>query len=382
MSMKWVASSGALAVLLVSGLSACAPSKMEAVTYPVENPSHLSDWGFFDVSSGALELSDGVLPYDLNAPLFTDYAHKLRTIWVPTDAPTADLNTGGVPDLPVGTVISKTFYYSKADAAETSVLKSEDPAGIFNPALGDLQSIRLMETRLLVRREQGWEPVSYVWNEAQTDAVLTKIGDVEALTLVDPAGDSSEFTYVVPDINQCAGCHAPNNTTREIEPLGLRARHINKPYLHDGDERNQLDYFVEQGVLSEIGDTKSIPANADWTDASLSLEQRARSYLDINCAHCHNPVGPADTSGLDLTVDAADGPALGLCKLPIAAGSGTGGRAFSIVPSAPDESILVYRLETTKPGAMMPELGRALSHAEGVALVREWIASMDGDCAT
>jgi uncharacterized repeat protein (TIGR03806 family) len=380
--MNRVALRAALVGLILSGLTACAADKVEVVSHAADNPAHLSDWGLFDVSGGALELSDGVLPYDLNSPLFTDYAHKLRTIWVPANTPVVDVNAGGVPDLPVGTVISKTFYYPISGAGTSDVLKSEDPAGQFNPALADLDTIRLMETRLLVRREQGWEPVSYVWNDAQTDAVLNKIGDVKPLTLVDPDGAREDFAYIVPDINQCTGCHAPNNTTREIQPLGVRARHLNKPYAHDGADKNQLAFLAEQGILSSIEDAATLPANADWTDDSLPLEQRARAYLDINCSHCHNPVGPADTSGLDLTVDAALGPALGVCKLPIAAGSGTGGRAFSIVPGAPDESILIYRLETAKPGAMMPELGRALSHSEGVALIRDWIANMDGDCSS
>ena len=79
-------------------------------------------------------------------------------------------------------------------------------------------------------------------------------------------------------------------------------------------------------------------------------------------------------------MEAELGPALGLCKLPIAAGSGTGGRPFDIVPGQPDQSILLHRMETTKPSAMMPELGRSLSHEEGVALVREWISAMAGVC--
>lgn len=341
----------------------------------------LSDWGLFDVSGEALELSDGVIPYDLSSPLFTDYANKLRTLWVPSGAPAADLSAGNVPDLPVGTVISKTFYYPKAGGASTRVVKAEDPPGQLNPILSDLSQVRLMETRLLVRREDGWAAVSYVWNEAQTDAVLTRIGDAQSLTLVDPQGEDKDFTYIVPDINQCAGCHAPNNTSREIQPLGVRARHLNTSFTHEGTVSNQLAFLRERGVLSDLGPVSALPANADWSDTSASLEARARSYLDINCAHCHNPVGPADTSGLDLTMAADFGPALGVCKLPIAAGSGTGGRAFSIVPGAPDESILLYRLETTKPGAMMPELGRALQHAEGVALIHDWIAEMDGGCA-
>jgi len=364
---------------MIAGLAACSPAAETATFFPEEDPQRLSDWRIFDVSGGALELSEGVVPYDLNTPLFTDYAHKLRTLWVPEGAPAGKLNLGDVPDLPVGTVISKTFYYPKAGEASNTVLKADDPLGQLNPVLSDLNQVRLMETRLLVRRDQGWEPVSYVWNEAQTDAVLTRIGDAQVLTLKDP--QDVDFTYIVPDINQCSGCHAPNNTSREVQPLGVRVRHLNKNYTHEGAVETQLRYLFERGFFEDPGTVTTLPANTDWTDEAASLEARARSYLDINCAHCHNPVGPADTSGLDLTMDAALGPALGVCKLPIAAGSGTGGRAYSIVPGDPDASILTYRLETTKPGAMMPELGRALAHVEGVALIRAWIAEMDGTCA-
>jgi hypothetical protein len=77
---------------------------------------------------------------------------------------------------------------------------------------------------------------------------------------------------------------------------------------------------------------------------------------------------------------ASVGPEMGRCKPPIAAGSGTGGHKFSIVPGDPDASILTYRLASTDPGSMMPELGRGLAHEEGVALIRAWIADMDGDC--
>ena len=101
------------------------------------------------------------------------------------------------------------------------------------------------------------------------------------------------------------------------------------------------------------------------------MDERARSYLDINCSHCHNKVGPADTSGLLLEPTDKVGPSLGLCKLPIAAGTGTGDRKYGIVPGKPDESIFTYRMKSVIPSEMMPELGRSLSHAEGVALIEQ-----------
>ena len=379
----------ALLLLAVGLVSACGggqkPAPQTKATYIAgSSPDQLSAWGVFDVQDNQLTLSEGVVPYDLNTPLFTDYAHKLRTIWVP-DGQTAAYREADYPDFPVGSVISKTFYYSRAqndpsEAFSGAVLIEEAVSGALEPGLQDLSGIRLVETRLLVRREAGWEALSYVWNDAQTDADLTRIGDTQAMTLVDHQGKEMDFVYIVPDKNQCAGCHALNNTTRALAPLGVRPRHINKAFAYPSGEMNQIEYLELMGYLNGVPARETIAQNADWTDERYSLEARARAYLDINCSHCHNPVGPADTSGLDLTITASQDQSLGLCKLPIAAGSGTGDRPFDIVPGHPDASILLYRMETTRPAAMMPELGRSTAHQEGVALIRDWIAHMEGGC--
>ena len=122
------------------------------------------------------------------------------------------------------------------------------------------------------------------------------------------------------------------------------------------------------------------PRNADWLDAKQPLDARARAYLDINCGHCHSPKGPGNTSGLWLDAATREPLRLGRCKLPIAAGKGTGDRRHDIVPGQPDASILTYRMVSEDPSAMMPELGRSVVHDEGVQLVRDWIAAMQGTC--
>jgi hypothetical protein len=114
----------------------------------------------------------------------------------------------------------------------------------------------------------------------------------------------------------------------------------------------------------------------DYNDASKPLEQRALAYLDINCAHCHNPAGQAQTSGLFLDWKTTDKTAYGFMKTPVAAGRGSGGRQYDIVPGRPDQSILYYRMASTDPGVMMPEMGRKLNHAEGLKLIEEWIKSL------
>jgi uncharacterized repeat protein (TIGR03806 family) len=234
---------------------------------------------------------------------------------------------------------------------------------------------------LLVRRADGWVAIAYVWNDEQSDAVLRRTGEVQQLTLHRPDGRETAFSYVVPNQNQCAGCHATNNTTRKLSPIGPNARNLNKPSTF-APGFNQLDHWLSAGWLAgDFADAATAPRNVVWTDENEPLEARARAYLDANCSHCHSDVGPADTSGLDLRPQIAFGPKFGECKTPVAAGGGSGGRPFDIVPGDPDQSIFVYRLQTTKPGDMMPELGRSLSHEEGVALISDWIASLQGSCA-
>lgn len=361
--------------LLSLALVACSDDKaLSPRTFDTENPPRLSDWGMMTTTGETLTLAASVQPYDLATPLFSDYAQKLRTVWMPPGT-SALFHQDQVFDFPVGTVITKTFYYPTTDdgsvltGPETSVNKR-------SLSLGDVQ---LMETRILVRRAHGWDALPYVWNEDQSDAVLKRTGAIKPLRLARADGRREDFNYLVPNANQCAACHATDATTKKIVPIGPKARHLNKASTFE-PAFNQLDHWLAAGLLSTDGDITDVPANADWQDGSASLSARARAYLDINCSHCHNPRGAADTSGLNLEPDAS-GPALGRCKAPIAAGGGTGGRPFGIVPGMPDQSITVFRLQTTDPGAMMPELGRAVAHEEGVTLIANWIAQMDGECA-
>lgn len=365
------------ACLTATFAAACAGDDGRAPTFHAEeNPERLSDWGMLSVDGAALMLSEGVTPYDLATPLFSDYALKLRTVWTPDGAP-AIYNAENTFDFPVGAVITKTFYYPLTESDWTGDVAIDRPRSVNNRSMS-LDHVRLVETRLLVRRETGWTALPYIWNDEQTDAVLKRTGDVIPMTLNRSGGALEPFAYVVPNANQCAGCHATNATTKAIEPIGPKARHLNKPSSFAAGF-NQLDHWIAKGLLAGDIETPA-PRNAVWTDETEPLDARARAYLDVNCSHCHNPNGPADTSGLNLEPDAS-GPALGLCKAPIAAGRGTGGHAYSIVPGRPDLSITVFRMETTDPGAMMPELGRAVAHDEGVKLVADWIAAMEGGCS-
>lgn len=368
----WVRPRWVVALLLGMTLALASCTRAPAsVTFHAEGyPEKLSDWGLFAVAGQRITPRAGMVTYELATPLFSDYAQKWRTIWLPKNTH-ATYDPKDAFAFPVGTIVSKTFYYPTANG----VVRKPTNATYQSGTTGlDLSAARLIETRLLVRRAEGWVAIPYVWDADGRDASLARTGADIALTF-DDGGKRTDFTYAVPNQNQCAGCHAQDYRTRALSPIGLKARHLNR----DFGGGNQLRKLAQAGYLTGVP-TNGVPRNADWQDAARPVDLRARAWLDINCSHCHSPTGPARTSGLWLASDVADPRLLGACKPPVAAGRGTGDRPFGIVPGHPETSILAYRLESTDPGAMMPELGRALASREGIALVSRWIAQMKGTC--
>lgn len=336
-------------------------------------PQRLSEWRLFELDGARLAplpVLEVVRPAN---PLFTDYAHKLRTLWIP-EGERATLVDGEI-DYPVGTVLSKTFYYPTD--TQGNVLKRADPGA----REISLASARLIETRVLVRQASGWDALPYVWNEEETEAFLRVAGATRTLTMIDadaPDSPATSFAYFVPNENQCSGCHTTEHPDGGMHPLGAIASQLTAAaHGADGDLRPQVETLVARGWLDRA---PSGPALDSYEDTSLPLEDRAFAYLNMQCGHCHNPKGAADTSGLVLTGNHATLVSTGVCKPPVAAGGGAGNLQYGIVPGEPDESILHYRMASTKPDEMMPELGRSLVHDEGVALIREWISSLDGAC--
>jgi uncharacterized repeat protein (TIGR03806 family) len=380
----WVLCVCAAALALV----ACSRTSQPVHFFAEGRPSKLSDWQVIYTDGPNLALNAGVIPYDLNTALFSDYAHKLRTIWMPRGT-SAKFSADGSFDFPVGTIISKTFYYPRTKGAardSIAVARTYDQSADFSDkAQGELglklANVHLVETRILVRRQGGWEALPYVWNAAQTEAVLARTGDAKPLELVSDDGTKQAFTYVVPNENQCAGCHVVDLKTKQIAPIGTKARHLNREYSYAMVRENQLLHWTKLGYLTGITDPASAAKNADWRDVAQPLDARARAYLDINCGHCHNAKGPANTTALDLTIFAADDRYLGICKPPVAAGRGTGDHFFDIVPGNPQDSILPYRMRSSEPGVMMPEQGRTTTHVEGVVLIEQWISATTGRCS-
>ncbi len=336
--MKWPSVLLALSLATLGGAMAdaqlTAPPVADAAITGSAFPAKLSDFGFF-IQPREQVPNLGVHPYALGTPLWSDGAEKLRFIYLPEGTRlTADGE--GLLQFPVGSAIIKTF------------------------AFGEGADRRLIETRVLLHRADGWVALPYRWNAEQTEATLALAGG--RVDLVTPAGEA--ISYAIPNKNQCKTCHGKDG---KVTPIGPKARNLSVRWLGDMLEAGKLDRLPPGAA--------TMPVWAGYT-AKTPAEPFARAYLDVNCAHCHQPGGGASNSGLDLRWEQRDPHAFGIGKRPVAAGRGAGEFEFSIVAGHPDESILLYRMSSAAPGIAMPELGKASVDKQGVAVVRRWIAEM------
>ncbi|WP_186775381.1 SO2930 family diheme c-type cytochrome [Rubripirellula tenax] len=316
--------------------------------------ARLSDYELFIGPMKDLAPAHDVIEYELNTPLFTDYAQKQRLVRLPVGT-AATYTPQGPLDFPVGTIIAKTFYYAHD--------------------LNDLsKGRRLIETRIMEHQESGWIGIPYLWDEDQSDARLAITGGTVEVTWKHTDGDVRTNAHAVPNLNDCKRCH----TGSTMQPIGPKARNLNRDFVYADGSQNQLVHWAKIGALEGLPELDTVSQLAVWDDNSTgSVNDRARAYLEVNCGHCHNPAGPARNSGLHLNAEADHPYRLGVFKTPVAAGKGTGGRLYAIVPGKPHESIMEYRMQTVKAGEVMPEFGKALVHKEGLALLQQWIAEMD-----
>ena len=292
-------------------------------------PATLSAYGFF-ADTPAQRPALGVTPYRLNTPLWSDGAEKLRFVYLPSGQK-ALANGPGLLQLPVGAALIKTFK------------------------LGG----RVIETRVLLHRADGWLALPYVWDADQREARLTLGG--KRIELTGP--DGAPLSYAVPNKNQCKECHG---VAGQVTPIGPKAYNLAPDWLaafHHAGKLDQVPQVAQRIPLWEARD--QVPA-----------AEAARGYLDVNCAHCHNPQGAASNSGLYLGWLERDSIKLGIGKRPVAAGRGSGNLDFDIVPGDAVHSILYYRMASLEGGIAMPELGRASRDTAGLATVQRWIGGM------
>lgn len=327
--------------------------------------SELSAYRLFDNPQDPTgQPKDPGFRFELSTPLFSDYASKYRFLYLP---PGTTLNYDAIEafDMPVGTAMAKTFALP------------------FDSGLSGPGFETVIETRLLIHRESGWTTLVYLWQQDRAELALA---GANVPWSMNQDGTIVDFEYRVPSRGECKVCHQFNTGDQSrITPIGPKARLLNRNVIVDGVERNQLEWWSDAGWLAGLPPIDDVPQAPDYTDTSADLTARAKGYLDVNCAHCHRAEGFASISGLRLGyfVDHTSFQ-YGICKQPPGYDGGEAGLSYDIVPGNADESILPYRMSRLEAKDRMPPIGRAMVHAEGVALVREWVDSLSptlGECA-
>ncbi len=173
-------------------------------------------------------------------------------------------------------------------------------------------------------------------------------------------GKQINILYSLPNMNQCRSCHVRDNVQ---QPIGPKIRNLSIDFVYNHISENQLHKWVKEGILNSFKDMSSLPRLVNYEDpGDGTIDQRARAWLNINCAYCYQNGGLAETSGLYLNLKDKDLAKLGQFKPPVSVGRGSGNRKYNIVPGRPEGSILEYRIVSADPVVMMPEVNSKLVH--------------------
>lgn len=323
-----------LCILIVIGFLFNSCEKDDS-TSPVPTPqvvaefkTNLSELNLFTGNLNELNITPLAFEYNLNTTLFSDYSHKQRIIALP-EGTSMEFNGNGLPNFPDNTVIAKTFFYNN-DERDLSLGR------------------QIIETRILIKINGEWQSGDYKWNSEQTEAILDLNGSTLPITWIDRDGNSNSITYEIPSNTDCFTCHQSYD---DLMPIGPKLRTMN----FEINGSNQLEQFINNSQLTGIANSASVRSLPNWEDPSASLEDRARAYMDINCAHCHIPGGQCeDESTLNLAFETP------LSESDIVE------RSFSID----------YRISINIEGLGMPFIGTTILHTEGVTLIQEYLNSL------
>jgi len=316
---------------------------------PYEN---LSQYNFFQGELKNLDPVYGVIPYELISSLFTDYSIKNRFLWMPDGLSADYVSSSSVFDFPVGTILIKNFSYD--DVLPEMISKN-------------------IETRLMIKKESGWIFADYIWNEDQTEALFSLDGSVVDISWLQN-GEERNISYRIPSASECLTCHKISDGAI---PNGVKPRNINKTLDYRTNSMNQLDKWMEMGYLNSY--PTDVEAVANWKDLSEPLEKRVRSYIDINCAHCHSDNTHCEYRPIRLSYEATEDLAnMGVCLTPDTnLGNGTD---LIINPGNIDRSVLHFRMTSNEEQYRMPLIGRSIVHDEAIAMIEEWINSLNENC--
>lgn len=316
-------------------------------------PKLLSQTGAF-TDTAHMVPTPGLVPYDLIVPFWSDGAVKTRYIAVPQGEHLGFSPTGEWT-FPAGVVFVKTF---------------ELPTDAAHP-----ERLRRLETRLLVRDSAGGVyGVVYKWRADNSDAdLLPGASLAEPVPVTARDGSVHQQTWYYPSRENCLTCH----NARAGGVLGVKTRQLNRPLTYpSGVTDNELRTLNHLKLLEpEVPDAQlpMLPTLAASSDTSRSIEDRARSYLDANCAHCHRPGGTVAYFDARYSTPLAKQE---LIDGPILINEGID-RPHVIAPHDIWRSIAYMRADTNG-DIRMPPLARETIDEQGMQVLREWILSLPG----
>ena len=356
---------GELYAMQLSGASTIFKVTTQVATPPQGPafPLKLSETQCF-ASLAPLQSAAGLLPYAVNAPLWSDGAAKQRWLVLPK-------GSGPQAGKPGALVVPVDPYASWAAPEGTLAIK--------HFALGDTATP--VETRFLQRTAAGWQFWTYRWNAQGTDADLLPGGGSTVTYPVTLAGKKTTQPWTFPTTSQCAACHKAPDIAGQL--LGVQTAQLNRLATWPGGiQANQLKVFgqagLTQGSLTPAGPEPSklaaFPDLGETLANGAPAVAQARAWLHSNCSHCHRPGGGAP-GALDLR---AGGPTPG-CKAAPQQGN-LGGKATAVVePGQPGKSALWLRLDMG-PGkeGFMPPLAVSVPHAAAYLRIAEWISGLGG----
>ena len=310
-------------------------------------PHRLSETGLFE-SVPEHRMAAGVIPYSVNTPAWHDGATAERFLAIPGDGQMTWAATNAFT-CPNGTVLVQTL------------------------TLGTGHNARRIETRLLTRRQNEWTGYSYEWNSEQTDAVLVDNDgkDIELNIIED--GSSRTQPWRIPSRTECISCHA-----RAVNYLlGISAVQLNRDHNYGDVTANQLRTFDHIGLFDKpLDDPSPNGHTVDPYDPAQPLETRAKSWLHANCAICHVGAGGGNARML-LSFHTPLEKMNIISEFPQHATFGIA-RPGIVAPSDPDQSVMLARVSRRGLGQMPPLVSRQVDE-RGVAMLRDWIASLESD---
>jgi len=362
--MRKVISFSVLGLLLLMFLDACKKDSPEPEPSPVPTTpgnetvvvnldsvpyTHLSQYRFFTGVMKNNTPNNGVIQYRPASELFTDYAHKKRFVWVPAGMKGTYVADNNIIDFPVGTALIKTFYYDNVQPANVT---------------------KIIETRVMIRKSNGWIFADYVWNHDQTEATLSMNGSTVSLDW-DEDGTPKSTVYRIPSETECLICHKSNSLPI---PIGIKPQNLNNDFTYPFGRVNQLQYFISKGIL-ENNLPPNIVSTIDYHDTTQTLKLRLRSYLDINCGHCHQENSHCDYRPIRLAFSETTDPVnLGQCVTPDDLFDPT--LSNVIFPGNYNKSMMYFRLNSIDENNRMPLLGRTIVDQAGLKLLRNYISSI------